>query len=110
MFLDWAVLGQNGSKKALLDATFGNFIVETRSVQKPDRGQIFARLRATALNPADGKIQKYSIFIDDFSAGELGEGVTDFKNDGSSVNGCQTALPPMIDNISSTVWLNKRLT
>ena len=70
------------AQRALLDAKFGNFVLETRPVHKPGRGEILVKVRATAMNPVDGKTQKYGIFIDEFPAGnveELGEGVTDFK-------------------------------
>ncbi|GLB40684.1 putative alcohol dehydrogenase GroES-like domain [Lyophyllum shimeji] len=73
----------------LLESKQGKFVVGSRPIPKPGPGEILVKLRATALNPVDWKIQKYGIFITEFpavlgtdGAGEVeqvGEGVTNFS-------------------------------
>ncbi|KAF9447412.1 GroES-like protein [Macrolepiota fuliginosa MF-IS2] len=76
-------------KALLLESQQGNFILGTNVVHRPGAGQLLLRIKATALNPVDWKIQKHGIFINEFPAvlgtdlaGEvvaLGEGVTKFQ-------------------------------
>lgn len=80
----------SGQQKALyLDGPCGEFIIMTKDIQKPEPGEVLVKIVATALNPADWKIQKSNPpFIDKYpyllgadSAGlveEVGEGVTGF--------------------------------
>ena len=75
-------------KALLVDAKFGNFVVDTISVPKPEPGEILVKVKAVALNPADWKAHRGlvavkfpAIFGADVSGDveELGEDVTDFK-------------------------------
>jgi NADPH:quinone reductase-like Zn-dependent oxidoreductase len=76
-------------KALLLDGQQGNFVLGTIKVHQPGPGQLLLKVKATALNPVDWKIQKYGIFVNDFPAvlgtdlaGDvvaLGEGVTKFS-------------------------------
>ncbi|PFH50022.1 hypothetical protein AMATHDRAFT_61918 [Amanita thiersii Skay4041] len=75
-------------KALLLDSKFGKFVLKTTDVPKPGPGEILVKIKATALNPLDWKIQKYGLAIEKFPAilgsdmaGEveqLGEGITGF--------------------------------
>ncbi len=76
-------------KALFLDASFGNFVVQTAPVPKPGPGQLLVKIKTTALNPADWKRQKFNVFISEYPAilgsdlaGEvaaLGERVTKFQ-------------------------------
>lgn len=73
----------------LLESQQGNFVLGTNKVHKPGPGQLLLKIKATALNPVDWKIQKYGVFVSEFPAivgtdlsGDVvavGEGVTKFK-------------------------------
>ncbi|KAF5359794.1 hypothetical protein D9756_003555 [Leucocoprinus leucothites] len=73
----------------LLDGTQGNFALGANKVHQPGPGQLLLKIKATALNPVDWKIQKYGAFVKEFPAvlgtdlsGEVvavGEGVTKFE-------------------------------
>ncbi len=77
-------------QKALyLDSAGGEFVVKTKEIQKPGPGEVLVKILATALNPADWKIQKfkppfiteYPVVLGADAAGiveEVGEGVTTF--------------------------------
>lgn len=76
-------------KALLLESQQGNFTLGTNVVHRPGPGQLLLKVKATALNPVDWKIQKYGIFISEFPAilgtdlagdvAAIGEGVTKFK-------------------------------
>jgi len=76
-------------KALFLESKQGSFAVQTTSVPKPGSGQLLIKIKATALNPVDWKIQKYGAYVSDYPAilgtdisGEveaLGEGVTKFQ-------------------------------
>lgn len=76
-------------KALIIDAKFGNFVLDTISIPKPGPGEILVKIKAAALNPVDWKIQKFGVFVETFPAivgtdiagdvEEVGEGVTDFQ-------------------------------
>jgi NADPH:quinone reductase-like Zn-dependent oxidoreductase len=76
-------------KALLLDSQQGNFTLGISKVYRPGPRQLLLKVKATALNPVDWKIQKFGFFVTDFPAvvgtdisGEViavGEGVTKFK-------------------------------
>ncbi|CAA7266219.1 unnamed protein product [Cyclocybe aegerita] len=76
-------------KALLLDRKFGNFVVGDTEKYKPGPGEILIKVHSVALNPADWKIQKSGLFIEEFPAilgidiagevVELGTGVTEHK-------------------------------
>ena len=76
-------------KALILDAKFGKFIVDSAQVPKPGSGEILIKVKATAINPVDWKIQKYGLLVEKFPAiigadiagdvEEIGEGVTEFQ-------------------------------
>jgi NADPH:quinone reductase-like Zn-dependent oxidoreductase len=76
-------------KALILGVKNGNFDLGDTNVSQPGPGQLLIKIKATALNPVDWKIQKYGIFIEEYPAivgvdysGEivaLGQGVIDFK-------------------------------
>ncbi|KLO07952.1 GroES-like protein [Schizopora paradoxa] len=80
----------SSQQKALhLDGPFGKFVVKPKDIQKPEPSEVLIKVYATALNPADWKIQKYNppfvkeypYFLGSDIAGvveEVGEGVTTF--------------------------------
>ena len=76
-------------KALVLETKFGKFNLRTTPVPKPGPGEILIKIKSTALNPVDWKIQKYSILTDKYPAiigvdiagdvEEIGEGVTGFQ-------------------------------
>ncbi|EAU83252.2 hypothetical protein CC1G_11888 [Coprinopsis cinerea okayama7 len=75
------------SQKALiLDRQFGDFVLTTLPIPKPEREEVIVKIEASGLNPVDWKIQdtglwveKYPVVLGTDIAGEvveLGEGVT----------------------------------
>lgn len=81
---------QSIQQKALyLDGPGGDFVVKAKDIQKPEPGEVLIKICATALNPADWKIQKFNPpFVKEYPyllgsdvAGTIevvGEGVTSF--------------------------------
>lgn len=81
---------QSIQQKALyLDGPGGDFVVKAKDIQKPEPGEVLIKICATALNPADWKIQKFNPpFVKEYPyllgsdvAGTIevvGEGVTTF--------------------------------
>ena len=78
------------SQKALiLESKQGPFVLSTRPIHAPGKGELLVKVRAAGLNPADWKIQTYGVLIDTFPAvlgldiaGEVegvGEGVVAFN-------------------------------
>ncbi|EMD31530.1 hypothetical protein CERSUDRAFT_162969 [Gelatoporia subvermispora B] len=75
-------------KALLLPSKQGEWVIGTVAVAKPGPGQLLVKIEATALNPADWKIQVYGVLFETFpvilgsdAAGiviELGEGVQGF--------------------------------
>ena len=75
-------------KALLVPAKFAEFVVGSKSIPKPGPGELLVKIRSTSLNPADWKIHKYGLFIEEFPAvlgldlagdvEEVGEGVTTF--------------------------------
>ena len=82
-------MAQSTQKALILEAKFGKLVVNTIPIPKPGPGQILVKIKATALNPVDWKVQKYGILVGTYPAilgsdiagdvEELGEGITDFK-------------------------------
>ncbi|KAJ3512077.1 hypothetical protein NLJ89_g3734 [Agrocybe chaxingu] len=79
----------SSTQKALaVEKKFGDFVLHDVEKYKPGAGEILIKIKAAALNPADWKIQKYGIIVEEFPvilgfdvAGdveEVGEGVTEF--------------------------------
>ncbi len=76
-------------KALILEAKFGNLVVQTVPVPKPGPGQLLIKIKATSLNPVDWKRQRYDVYTPEYPAvlgsdlaGEvaaLGEGVTKFQ-------------------------------
>jgi NADPH:quinone reductase-like Zn-dependent oxidoreductase len=76
-------------KALLLGSKYGKFDFGTNAIPQPGPGQLLVKIKATALNPIDWKIQKYGLLIQEYPAvlgldfsGEviaLGQGVTDYK-------------------------------
>lgn len=76
-------------KALFLESQFGDFVVRDTSVPKPGLKQLLIKVKATALNPLDWKMQKYGKYVSEYPAvlgldiaGEvaaLGEGVTKFQ-------------------------------
>ncbi|KAF5359478.1 hypothetical protein D9756_003554 [Leucocoprinus leucothites] len=76
-------------KALLLESRYGNLVLGESKVYQPGPGQLLLKVKATALNPAEWKIQKYGVFVEQFPgvlgsdlAGDVvavGEGVTKFK-------------------------------
>jgi NADPH:quinone reductase-like Zn-dependent oxidoreductase len=76
-------------KALVLESKQGKFVLGDTAVPKPGPGQLLVKIKATALNPIDWKVQKYGIFVDEYPvilgfdfSGEIaavGQGVTDFK-------------------------------
>ncbi len=76
-------------KTLFLESQYGDFVVRPAPVPKPGSGELLIKVKATALNPVDWKIQKHGAFVSDYPAvlgsdiaGEvaaLGEGVTKFQ-------------------------------
>jgi len=66
----------------------GDFVLGDNRIKNPGPGQLLLKIKSTALNPVDWKIQKHGIFISSYPAivgtdlsGEVvvvGEGVTRF--------------------------------
>jgi len=75
-------------KAVILPEAKASFIVDTVPIPKPGPGELLVKVQATALNPADWKIQKYAIAIEKYPAvlgwdaagivEEIGEGVAGF--------------------------------
>jgi len=75
-------------KALLVPAKFADFVVGSKSIPKPGPGELLVKICSTSLNPADWKIHKYGLFIEEFPAvlgldlagdvEEVGEGVTTF--------------------------------
>ena len=55
-------------KALLLPAKQGAFEVGITEIYKPGPGDVLVKIKATALNPVDWKIQKYGVYIDKFPA------------------------------------------
>lgn len=81
-------MSQRTQKALLLDAKFGKFVVGETEVYQPGPGEVLIKVKSTALNPVDWKIQKYGAFVEQFPAivgcdvagdvEEIGEGVEGF--------------------------------
>ena len=82
-----AIMTSAQQKALYLDAPFGKFVVRSKDIQKPEPAEVLIKVSATALNPADWKIQKYNPpFVKEYPfllgsdiAGvveDVGEGVT----------------------------------
>ncbi|EEB92686.1 hypothetical protein MPER_08769 [Moniliophthora perniciosa FA553] len=57
------------TQKALyLKEKKGQFVIDTREIQKPEAGEILVKIKATGLNPADWAIQAFGLIIEDFPA------------------------------------------
>ncbi|KAJ7795074.1 chaperonin 10-like protein [Mycena olivaceomarginata] len=78
------------SQQALvLESKQGPFVLSTRPIPAPGKGELLVKVRAAGLNPVDWKIQAYGVFIERFPAvlgsdiaGEVegvGEGVGTFN-------------------------------
>ncbi|KAF8643159.1 hypothetical protein AX16_009202 [Volvariella volvacea WC 439] len=78
------------TQKALfVDAPHGNLVIADREVDTPAAGELLVKVRSTALNPVDWKIQKWGWFVNEYPAVlgtdvagdvvKVGEGVTKFK-------------------------------
>lgn len=75
-------------KVLYVESKGGKFVIGEKDIQKPGPGELLVKILASALNPADWKIQKYAVFIEEYPAilggdiagdvVELGEGVTGF--------------------------------
>lgn len=73
----------------LLESRQAELVLGQSVVLKPGPGQLLVKVKATALNPIDWKIQRYGVFIEKFPAilgvdfsGDIlaiGQGVTNFK-------------------------------
>ncbi|CAA7267185.1 unnamed protein product [Cyclocybe aegerita] len=83
------ISSMSSTQKALaVEKKFGDFVLRDVEKYKPGAGEILIKIKAVALNPADWKIQKYGIIVEEFPvilgfdvAGdveEVGEGVTEF--------------------------------
>ena len=47
-------------QKALyLDKPFGEWVIKSKDIPKPGQGEVLVKIAATALNPADWKIQTF---------------------------------------------------
>jgi NADPH:quinone reductase-like Zn-dependent oxidoreductase len=76
-------------KALVLPEKFGEFELQSRPVPSPGKGEVLARIDATALNPVDWKIKvhgfsflSYPAIVGTDGAGvveEVGEGVTNLK-------------------------------
>ena len=76
-------------KALILYAKFDKFSLGTVPVPKPGSGEILIKVKSAALNPADWKIEKYGVVLENFPAiggfdlagdvEEIGEGVTEFQ-------------------------------
>ena len=55
-------------KALVLETKFGKFNLHMTPVPKPGPGEILIKIKSTALNPVDWKIQKYSILTDKYPA------------------------------------------
>jgi NADPH:quinone reductase-like Zn-dependent oxidoreductase len=76
-------------KALVLPEKFGEFELQSRPVPSPGKGEVLARIDATALNPVDWKIKvhgfsflSYPAIVGTDGAGvveEVGEGVTSLK-------------------------------
>ncbi|EAU83237.1 hypothetical protein CC1G_12719 [Coprinopsis cinerea okayama7 len=75
------------SQKALvLDKQFGDFVLTTIPIPKPQPEEVIVKVEAAGLNPVDWKIQNYGVFVEEYPAVlgtdiageivELGEKVT----------------------------------
>ncbi|TBU56742.1 GroES-like protein [Dichomitus squalens] len=64
-------------KALVLEAKFGKFAVQTTDVPRPGPGDLLVKIEATALNPADWKIQTYGALINAYPAvlGTDGSGI-----------------------------------
>ncbi|KAF9555154.1 GroES-like protein [Agrocybe pediades] len=78
------------TQKALfLEKKFGEFVIRETGVYTPGPGELLVKIKSTSLNPADWKIQKNGILVQEFPAilgsdiagdvEEVGEGVKEFK-------------------------------
>ena len=75
-------------KALVIEKKQGNFQLADIAIPKPGYGEILVKVQAAALNPADWKIQKYGMLIDEYPvvvgsdiAGDIedvGPGVTGF--------------------------------
>jgi NADPH:quinone reductase-like Zn-dependent oxidoreductase len=89
-------------KALVLPAKLGEFELQSRAVPNPGKGEVLARIDATALNPVDWKIKVYGLdflsypgIVGTDGAGvveEVGEGVTNLKK-GDKMYGF--FLPPL---------------
>ncbi|KAJ3516569.1 hypothetical protein NLJ89_g1035 [Agrocybe chaxingu] len=76
-------------KALLVPKKFADFVVGDTEKYKPGPGEILIKVQSAALNPADWKIRKFGVIVEEYPAvlgidiagdvEELGEGVTDFK-------------------------------
>ena len=55
-------------KALLVPAKFADFVVGSKSIPKPGPGELLVKIRSTSLKPADWKIDKYDLSIEEFPA------------------------------------------
>lgn len=55
-------------KALILPEKQGQFVVATWPVDKPETGEVLVRIEATALNPADWKVQAYGGLVNEYPA------------------------------------------
>ncbi|KAI0669016.1 GroES-like protein [Trametes maxima] len=83
----------------ILESKCGPLVLKKIDVPKPRAGEVLVRIEATALNPADWKVKKYGILIDEYptclgfdASGvveEVGQGVTGYTvNDRVALQAC----------------------
>lgn len=76
-------------KALLLEALDADLVLKTTTIPTPGPGQLLIKIKSTALNPVDWKIQRHGAFIESYPAVlgtdvagdviQLGEGVTKFE-------------------------------
>ncbi|KAM5538085.1 hypothetical protein V8D89_008282 [Ganoderma adspersum] len=56
------------NKSLFLESKFGQFAVRSTETPRPGPGEILVKVKATALNPLDWKIQSWGLFIEKYPA------------------------------------------
>ena len=74
-------------KALVIEKRQGNFQLADIAIPKPGYGEILVKVQAAALNPADWKIQKYGMLIDEYPVVVGSDIAGDFEDVGPGVTG-----------------------